>query len=59
MMAAKLNEYRDDETSFFRLALDYPLITDEPTEICFGKKFACLAESVGVVWHREVKKCVI
>ena len=39
MMAAKLNEYRDDETSFFRLALDYPLITDEPIEVCGGKKF--------------------
>ena len=39
MMAAKLNEYQDEETSFFRLALDYPLITDEPTEICAGKKF--------------------
>lgn len=38
-MTLKLNHYRDSETSFFRLAPDYPLFTDPPSEICTGKKF--------------------
>ena len=39
MMAAKLREYRGNDISFFRLALDYPLFTAEASKLCRGEKF--------------------
>ena len=38
-IAAQLREFRGEEASYFRLALDYPLITKAPDKVCKGEKY--------------------